>query len=89
MITKNNLENMLVAMNFIKSTDRLYSKDFGNNIILNVDIKDGKIIYPDGITVNDETTCNFRANENFVVLECVNRLLDKGYQPHDIELEPR
>ncbi|MBO5996515.1 MAG: N-6 DNA methylase, partial [Acetobacter sp.] len=28
-------------------------------------------------------------NENFVVLECVNRLLEKGYPPENLELEPR
>lgn len=33
------------------------------------------------------TTCNFSDNENFVVLECVTRLLDKGYRPKHIELE--
>ncbi len=33
------------------------------------------------------TTCNFSDNENFVVLECVTRLMDKGYRPEDIELE--
>lgn len=30
---------------------------------------------------------NFSQNENFVVLECVNRLLDKGYNPENIFLE--
>ncbi len=34
------------------------------------------------------TTCNLGADENFVVLECVNRLLEKGYKPANIELEP-
>lgn len=34
-----------------------------------------------------KTTINFSDNENFVVLECVNRLLDKGYKPEHIYLE--
>lgn len=29
----------------------------------------------------------FDQNENFVVFECVHRLLDKGYRPESIELE--
>jgi type I restriction enzyme M protein len=33
--------------------------------------------------------CTFKANENFVVFECVSRLLEKGYKPQHIELEPR
>ena len=39
--------------------------------------------------MNDKTTSNFEHPENFVVLECVCRLLEKGYRPEHIELEPR
>ena len=39
--------------------------------------------------INDQTTCNFDKPENFVVLECNTRLLDKGYRPEHIELERR
>ena len=46
-----------------------------------------KIEYPEGITVHDHTTCNFDNPENFVVLECVDRLLEKGYRPEHLELE--
>ena len=48
-----------------------------------------KIIYPEdkGFKVNVATTINFSEPENFVVLECVNRLLDKGYRSENIELE--
>lgn len=39
------------------------------------------------IRLGDATTSNFAKAENFVVLECVNRLLEKGYSPSCIELE--
>jgi len=39
------------------------------------------------ITCESKTTQNFSQPENFVVLECVNRLLTKGYKPKDITLE--
>ncbi len=59
-----------------------------------VDFSSGKIIYdsdenPKGtvIKVWDKTTSNFSQRENFVVLECVDRLLTKGYAPACIELE--
>lgn len=50
-----------------------------------------EIRYPEaqGLLVNERQTCNFSANENFVVLECVCRLLVKGYRPEHIEREPR
>ncbi len=39
------------------------------------------------ITVWEKTTSNFSKAENLVVLECVDRLLEKGYAPSNIELE--
>ncbi|MDE5603610.1 MAG: hypothetical protein K2I71_06830, partial [Helicobacter sp.] len=44
---------------------------------------------PNGIIIHDSTTCNFLHPENFVVFECVHRLLEKGYKPYHIELEPK
>lgn len=37
--------------------------------------------------IHRKTTCNFSEPENFVVLECITSLLDKGYKPEHIELE--
>jgi hypothetical protein len=39
------------------------------------------------IQLGDLTTSNFENPENFVVLEVVNRLLEKGYKPENIHLE--
>jgi len=39
--------------------------------------------------VNERQTCNFKQAENFVVFECVCRLLNQGYSPKHIELEPK
>lgn len=47
------------------------------------------IRWPAGLTVTTGTTSNFSQSENFVVFECVHRLLEMGYQPKDIELEPK
>ena len=48
------------------------------------------MIYPEdkGLKVNRQDTCNFSHPENFVVFECVHRLLEKGYKPEHLELEP-
>ncbi len=58
---------------------------------LSVDIKNKNLIYPEdkGLKINSRDTCNFASNENFVVFECVHRLLEKGYLPRHIELEPK
>ena len=56
---------------------------------ISVDFKKKKIIYPPPIQIGDETTCNFSHPENLVVLECVDRLLKKGYRPKDLYLEKK
>lgn len=92
MITLSNLKDVLIKCGFTldKSNPKIYKKYYANfDCFVIVDFKNEKIIYPvdKGFIVNDSTTCNFSKNENFVVLECVVRLLDKGYRPEHIELE--
>lgn len=90
MITKENFKNVLVYLGFTKSKD-IYSKSFINlDCELKVDFKNEKLIYPKekDFSVNNETTTNFSSPENFVVFECVHRLLVQGYKPESIELEP-
>jgi len=47
------------------------------------------IDYGNDIKVHRRTTCNFSQAENLVVLECVIRLLRKGYPAKNIELEKK
>jgi len=91
MITKDNLNKLLGLLNF-KAEGEIYSKHFDAfDCSLKVDFKAGELIYPTtkGFTVNEQQTCNFSSPENFVVFECVHRLLSQGYHPQHIELEPR
>ncbi len=88
MINKSNLKNILTLMNF-KETSRsnIYSKTFSHfegELCVNFNID--KLIYPKEIK-GRERNDGFDASENFVVFECVNKLLDKGYRPEHIELE--
>lgn len=59
-----------------------------NNYTIEVDFDKKVINYGDKISAESKTTQNFLQPENFVVLECVNRLLELGYQPENIVLEP-
>lgn len=91
MITKDKLKALLVEIGFeSKSDGKLFTRNY-LTCSISVDLDGEKIIYPEdkGLIVNDKTTSNFDKNENFVVLECVCRLLEKGYRPEHIELEPR
>lgn len=91
MITKENLKSLLLQLGFTQ-TGSVFSKDFPKvDASLRVDFDKQELIYPEdkGLKINERQTCNFKANENFVVFECVCRLLEKGYKPGHIELEPR
>ena len=90
MITSSNLKEVLRLLKYKDNGDNIYEKSYSDSgCSITVDFNSKKIKYPEdkGFKVNVATTTNFSDPENFVVLECVNRLLDKGYRPEHIELE--
>ena len=91
MINKGNFQSVLSSLGFTKKKSKnIWSKTFPERKCkLEVDFDRGKLLYPDKLTIYDETTSNFEHSENFVVFECVHRLLEKGYRPEHIELEKR
>ena len=91
MITQDNLKEMLEHLGFSHSEDsKKYKKEFKSfSCVVEVDFANKKLIYPKEITIHDDTTSNFSRPENFVVFECVHRLLEKGYKPQSLELEPK
>ncbi len=90
MITKDNLKEVLLYLGYKEISVDKYRYDFEIfNCSIEVDFSIEKIEYPKELIVNEKQTCNFTDNENFVVLECVHRLLKKGYKPSHIELERR
>ncbi|MDR3348736.1 MAG: N-6 DNA methylase [Acidaminococcales bacterium] len=65
-----------------------------NGYTIRVDVANERIEYVDTaadenfrIVIGNGTTSNFSHPENFVILDCVVRLLDTGYAPNAIELE--
>ena len=87
MITKNKFKDLLKTLGFTEEGNT-FQKSIGE-ADLKVDFGKQRIIYPEdkGLKVNRQDTCNFSHPENFVVFECVHRLLDKGYKPEHLELE--
>jgi type I restriction enzyme M protein len=70
-----------------EKTSSLYKKTYACGYAIEVDFTSGIINYGKEIKCESKTTQNFSQPENFVVLECVDRLLTKGYAPKDIVLE--
>ncbi|RCJ36587.1 hypothetical protein A6769_15795 [Nostoc punctiforme NIES-2108] len=91
MITQDNFKSFLLSLGFEQNGDVLSKHFLHTEGMLKVDFNKKQLIYPEdhGLIINERQTCNFSQNENFVVFECVHRLLAKGYKPEHIELEPK
>lgn len=70
-----------------ENTSDVLMKKYADGYVIELDFKYCVINYGDKIRADNKTTQNFSQAENWVVLECVNRLLEKGYKPENIILE--
>ncbi len=90
-MNKSQIKTLVLALGFTTnhSEDSIFIKSYSihSNYKIQVNFETAKIDYGNKIKLEDETTSNFSAPENFVVLECVNRLLEKGYEPQHLILE--
>lgn len=89
MITSASLLPMLATLGFSKNSNaNRFVKTFSEyeNCTIAIDFDSKKLVYPEGI-IGRERNTSFDKPENFVVFECVHRLLEKGYRPESIELE--
>ena len=82
------IKKHITALGFVpkNGTNGIYHKIYVDYAI-EIDFEKQSINYGSGITADSKTTQNFSDAENFVVLECVDRLLAKGYKPQNIILE--
>jgi type I restriction enzyme M protein len=69
-----------------ENTSGIFQKKYGKYAI-EIDFEKEFFNFGNKITAESKTTQNFSQAENWVVLECVNRLLEKGYKPQNITLE--
>lgn len=84
------IKKLLLTLGFKPKNDTVdvYAKAYQqhNGYVIEVDFSKKSINYGK-IAADCKTTQNFSQDENWVVLECVNRLLEKGYSPKNIILE--
>ena len=85
------VENLLFTLGFSPKENAvgIFTKKYpqADGYCIEVDVEKQTINYGDKIKTESKATQNFVQAENWVVLECVNRLLEKGYQPENIVLE--
>ena len=85
------MKEKLIKIGFVEPKSNLFVIEIGGyqiSITYNLERpENSKIDYGPKIKVWHKTTSNLAKDENLVVLECVARLLQKGYRPESIELE--
>lgn len=86
MIKQDNFKDVLRHLDFDEQGNTFRKTIHGYEIA--ADFANKKLIYPQGLTTHRDTTLNFSQPENFVVFECVHNLLQSGYTPQQIVLEP-
>ncbi|MBC5837844.1 restriction endonuclease subunit S [Flavobacterium muglaense] len=86
-----NNKKLIQALGFLpkENTSETFQKKYSksNNYAIEIDFEKEIINFGNKIKGESKTTQNFSQAENWVVLECVDRLLEKGYQPQNITLE--
>lgn len=90
MITIDNLRPLLASLGYeqTKGITEVWTRSFGaSSSEIAVDFGCEAICYPEDLKIHRKTTTNFSQPENFVVLECITRLLSLGYAPRQLELE--
>lgn len=84
-------KKLILSLGFIpkENTIGIFQKKYSNvdNYTIEIDFEKEIINFGNKIKGESKTTQNFSQTENWVVLECVDRLLEKGYQPQNITLE--
>ncbi len=72
-----------------ENTSGVFCKEYAACEGYTIEVNFDKSVFNFGklIVAESKTTQNFSQAENWVVLECVDKLLEKGYQPNNIILE--
>ncbi|MCC5945793.1 MAG: restriction endonuclease subunit S [Bernardetiaceae bacterium] len=83
-----NYKNFIQTLGFTpkENTSGIFHKKY-NGYAIEIDFENSIFNFGNKIKGESKTTQNFSQAENWVVLECVNRLLEKGYLPQNIVLE--
>ncbi|MDP2384747.1 MAG: N-6 DNA methylase [Bacteroidota bacterium] len=83
------IKKFIVVIGFSakENTSDIFSKKYKNKYAVEVDLKKQTIHFGGKIKIQGKDSQNITKVEDLVVLECVNRLLEKGYKPEHISLE--
>ncbi|NLN32328.1 MAG: N-6 DNA methylase [Flavobacteriaceae bacterium] len=83
-----NYKNFIQTLGFTpkENTSGIFHKKY-NGYAIEIDFENSIFNFGNKIKGESKTTQNFSQAENWVVLECIDRLLEKGYPPQNVVLE--
>lgn len=83
-----NYKSFIQTLGFVpkENTSGIFHKKY-NGYAIEIDYENSIFNFGNKIKGENKTSQNFSQAENWVVLECVDRLLEKGYLPQNIVLE--
>lgn len=86
---KETINKLILTLGFTPKNDSvgIYIKRYADGYIIEVNPNERIIYFGGEIKVQSKEIQNITKPEDLVVLECVNRLLEKGYNPKNISLE--
>lgn len=70
-----------------ESSSGIFIKKYSDGYSIEIDFEKNTFYFGGKIKIQGKETQNFSKPEDWVVFECVNRLLEKGYKPENISLE--
>lgn len=73
-------------LGFVEETSDNYVKKYSDSYQINIEAERQEINYGNNFKTNNTTPTNLYEHKDFVVLECVNRLLEKGFSRTDLQL---
>ena len=73
-------------LGFVEETSDNFVKKYSDSYQINIEAERQEINYGNNFRINNSTPTNLYEHKDFVVLECVNRLLEKGYFRTDLQL---
>ena len=73
-------------LGFVEETSDNYVKKYSDSYQINIEAEKQVINYGNNFKTNNITPINLYEHKDFVVLECVNRLLEMGYSRTNLQL---
>lgn len=81
-----NFINYFWKLGFSETRSDIYVKKYRDSYQIEIDMANEIMNYGEKIRVSDESLVTF-SQKNFVILECIDRFLENGYQPAGIHVK--